>query len=170
MATDLEGLNPFNGSFAFDRELIGHQRGARCGCCIDQEHISCLVGSQSIIESAAAFGFEYLITGGVDGDVLVWKCTPEGSIELLHMFLAHVNTVMAICPSRLLNDLHDPELEGLDPTRVSFVDAALCIYTAGRDKLIHRYTLLGRKLLTLDVCCMHPILIYRGTMMSFAVL
>lgn len=143
-------LNPYNGSYDLHRELFGHERGVRCGCNIAEKHLSLLNSSDS--PDNHAFNHEYLVTGGAEGDVVVWKLTSLGDCNIVSRFMAHVNTVMCIIPSQLLNDFLDMSaLESNPNCELTLYEHQLCVYTCGRDKLIHRVNLAGKKLLTLEV-------------------
>ncbi|XP_952449.1 uncharacterized protein TA12235 [Theileria annulata] len=152
-------LDPYNGSYDLHRELFGHERGVRCGCNIGENHLSLLNSADS--SDNHVFNHEYLVTGGAEGDVVVWKLTNLGYCNIVSRFMAHVNTVMCIVPSQLLNDFLDmSSLESNPNEELTLYEHQLCVYTCGRDKLIHRVNLAGKKLLTLEghddvVCSLH---------------
>ncbi|BAM39980.1 uncharacterized protein TOT_020000247 [Theileria orientalis strain Shintoku] len=154
-------LTPFNSSYQLHRELYEHEKGVRCGCNIDAKYLSLLDTDKAYADGS--YEYEYLVTGGVNGDLVVCKLTKCGEYKAVSRFMAHVNTVMCVCPSVLLNDYIDVSfLESSSNTELTLVEVKMCIYTCGRDKLIHRYNLAGKKLLTLEghddvVCSLHEL-------------
>ncbi|GBE61437.1 phospholipase A-2-activating protein, putative [Babesia ovata] len=148
----MDTLTPFNATFRLRRLLSSFSGGTRCGCILQGRYAA---PSSGVPETS--LDSEVLVTGGNEGLIAIWILSDDGKVDLVNEFIAHDGTVMDLVGSRMVDPCIEDEHTPSEGTESTISDASLSFYTCGRDRMIHKFDLSGRKIRTFkgheDVVC-----------------
>ncbi|GIX64248.1 WD domain, G-beta repeat containing protein, putative [Babesia caballi] len=152
MDSSTDTLSPFSATYRLAYHLESGTGGTRCGCIINEALLSSPLGvPKSVLES------EILVTGGNNGDIMIWKLHMDGTVEMLNSFMGHDGTIMDVIGCRLVDAQAEPKDSASTDAPVTSSEASWTFYSCGRDRMIHKFNVAGQKIATFngheDVVC-----------------
>ncbi|KAK1442885.1 WD40 repeat containing protein [Babesia gibsoni] len=154
-SSSLVEVTPFSASYQLIRHIDSPSEGTRCGCILNRTQ-----NDTTAENGGNAVDYEILVTGGVGGEIIVWRLMNDDSVDMVNAFVGHEGTVMDIISCNLaVSDVNNLKAEGVDGKDL---DDSLMLYSCGRDRRIHRFNLDGLKLMTFVghedvVCSLHEV-------------
>ncbi|CDR95361.1 WD domain, G-beta repeat containing protein, putative [Babesia bigemina] len=148
----MDTLTPFTATYRLRRLLTSCSGGTRCGCVLQGR-----VGSPSSGVPETSRDSEILVTGGNEGHIGIWILSDDGNVDLVNEFIGHDGIVMDLIGSCVVDSRIESEDSPHEGAGKTVSGISLSFYTCGRDRMIHRFDLSGRKLMTFkgheDVVC-----------------